>query len=112
MIILHKKEFLNRVRALKNSIYTDPSSTGAHRTICTRTKRILEAHTYGLKFLTLDRARLLRDENEITIDWKYVRPTSLSVENMNEWSVAVKHVASNVRFVTSRTLSIASSHFI
>ena len=66
MVILHKKSFINRVQALHQSTLAVPSSDGTHRVICERTRLILEAHTYGLTFLTLNRARMSwKDENFI-----------------------------------------------
>ena len=97
MIILRKKHFTNRVRSLQNLIRTDPSSIGAHRAICARTRRIIEAHAHGLEFLTIDRARLLHDNDQITIEWKYVRRTSLSEEDLRKWNGAVRRIAFNVR---------------
>ena len=102
MYILHKKKFLDRVYALQSLISKTPSSAGAHYTICQRTYRILEAHAHGLTFLTLDRARLLRDGDEIAVDWHYVEQDYLSVADIKKWAIAAGHIASNVRSVNSK----------
>ena len=66
MVILHKKNFIDRVQTLHQSTLAVPSSDGTHRVICVQTRLILEAHTYGLTFLTLNRARMSwKDENFI-----------------------------------------------
>ena len=100
MFILHKKDFRERVQTLQRSISKTPPSAGAYET-CERTNRILKAHDYGMRFLTINRARLLLDGDKVMIDWKYVRPTSLSVEDMNKWAVAGGHLASNIRSADS-----------
>ena len=95
MVILHKREFIGRMRDLQSSISAVPSSAEAYE-ICQRTNRVLKAHDYGIKFLTIGRARLLWDEDKFLIDWKYVRLTSLSVEDMSGWGDAGGNVASNI----------------
>ena len=105
MVILHKKNFIDRVQALHQSTLAVPSSDGTHRVICERTRLILEAHTYGLTFLTLNRARMSWKDENFIVDWKYVRPSSLSQDDMDEWAIAAKHVASNLKFVDFKVIS-------
>ena len=102
MVILHNRKFINRVQALRYSILAVPSSDEACRAIFERTRRILEAHAYGLTFLTINRARLLLEKEKLIVDWEHVRPTSLSQDNLDEWATSVKHVASNLRYVNSK----------
>ena len=100
MYILHRKKFLDRVYALQSLISKTPSSAGAHYTICQRTYRILEAHAHGLTFLTLDRARLLRDGDEIAVDWHYVEQDYLYVADIKKWAIAAGHIAAAESWAT------------
>ena len=78
---------MDRVRNLHSVILKTPPSIEAPYEIYQRTRRILEAHADGLLFITLNRARLLRDGDQVTVDWDRARLEDLSETDMKTWGV-------------------------
>ena len=104
MIILREKKFMDRVRNLHSVVSKTPPSVESPYEIYQRTRRILEAHADGLLFLTLNRARLLRDGDQVTVDWDRARLEDLSETDIKTWAITVGRVTSNIRSVYSNVV--------
>ena len=97
--MLRGDEFKNRITALQRDVLTDPLS--GDWTIYERTKQVLQVHDSGLIFLTINRAQLRQNGDTLAIDWESIRLSSLSGDDLKEWTDAVRHIATSIRFVNS-----------
>ena len=103
MVLLRGDEFKNRITALQRDVLTDPLS--GDWTIYERTKQVLQVHDSGLIFLTINRAQLRQNGDTLAIDWESIRLSSLSGDDLKEWTDAVRHIATTIRFANSLEIS-------
>ena len=100
MFLLRGDKFKARMRTVQSSTCVTSSSAKAHPSIYKWTGQILETHAYGLELVTImNRARLYWDGGHFRIDWENV--DLLSEEYVKEWGSIMRHIMSNLRFVSS-----------
>ena len=108
MFLLRGDKFKARMRTVQSSTCVTSSSAKAHPSIYERTGQVLEVHAYGLELVTvLNRAKLYWGGDRFRIDWENV--DLLSEEHVKEWGSIVRHITSNLRFVSSLEHFRASS---
>ena len=100
MFLLRGDEFKACMGAIQSSTCATSASAKAHPSIYKWTGLILETHAYGLELVTImNRARLYWDGGHFGIDWENV--DLLSEEHVKEWGSIVRHITSNLRFVSN-----------
>ena len=99
MFLLRGDEFKACMGAVQSSTCAS-SPAKAHPSIYERTGQILEVHAYGLELVTImNRAKLYWGGDRFRIDWENV--DLLSEEHVKEWGSIMRHIMSNLRFVSS-----------
>ena len=100
LFLLRGDKFKACMRGVQSSICATSSSAKAHPSTYKRTGQILEVHAYGLELVTAkNRAKLYWDGDHFRIDWENV--DLLSEEYVKEWGSIMRHMMSNLRFVSS-----------